>query len=88
MKVPKEQKEALRDFLEKSLNTNSLYRINNGYDFLVEGIFRHVKNLEEYLEKLEDKFTIEQKQVYYIIEDLKREDFMNDEKLLDVVVGK
>jgi len=86
IKASKHSRDALREYLVKSLNINSVCRTNNGYDFIAEGIFRHVKDMEDYLDKLEKKFDIEKKQLYYIIDDIKKEEFMNDEKLLDVVV--
>jgi DNA-binding Lrp family transcriptional regulator len=77
LKTKKEQRQKLQEHLINHSQINSTYRINNGYDFLIEGIFRHIKELEDFLETLEEKFVIKAKQVYYIIEDLKREAFMS-----------
>tara|TARA_Y100000310_G_scaffold144893_3_gene144199 strand:- start:21241 stop:21717 length:477 start_codon:yes stop_codon:yes gene_type:complete len=77
IKTKKEQRQDLQKHLINHSQINSTYRINNGYDFLIEGIFRHIKELEDFLETLEEKFVIKAKQVYYIIEDLKREAFMS-----------
>ncbi len=85
VKVERSRKEELKEYLKRNLNTNTVYKINNGYDFLIEGIFRHVKDLEEFLELLEEKFAVKDKTVYYIIDDIKREEFLNDEKLVDVL---
>ncbi|MCK5630482.1 MAG: hypothetical protein KAI26_07725 [Nanoarchaeota archaeon] len=78
LKVGKEDKEALKAYLLKNHNINSFYRINNGYDFMIEGIFKNIKEMEEFLENLEGKFTIEKKEYFYIIDDMKREAFMED----------
>ena len=78
LKVGKEDKEVLKAYLLKNHNINSFYRINNGYDFMIEGIFRNIKEMEEFLEDLEEKFTIEKKEYFYIIDDMKREAFMED----------
>jgi len=74
--VKKELREDARDYLLKHQNVNSLYKINNGFDFLIEAIFKHIKDLEDFNEELEEKFNVRNKHTYYIIEDIKREGFM------------
>jgi DNA-binding Lrp family transcriptional regulator len=62
-----------------SLNqVNNLYRINNGYDYMIEGVFKHLKEMEEFMETLETDYQIDDKQIYYIINDEKRECFLAD----------
>lgn len=82
LKVDREDKEHLKEFLTKSENINSIYRINNGYDFMVEGIFRQLRDLEEFLDDLDKKFRITDKKSFFIIEDIKRETFMSDPDLV------
>jgi DNA-binding Lrp family transcriptional regulator len=86
LKASKKDKDELREYLKNSFNINSLYKINNGYDYLVECIFRNIKETEDFLEALEDKFCIKSKVVHYIIDDLKRECFMSDPNLADMVM--
>ncbi|MFH1071844.1 MAG: Lrp/AsnC family transcriptional regulator [Nanoarchaeota archaeon] len=78
LRVKKEDKDMLREHLLRHFNVNSLYKINSGYDFLVEGIFRNIKELEEFTEELDEKFSIRQKQVYYIIDEIAKECFMGN----------
>lgn len=78
LKVDKEQKHDIGQFLEKHQNVNSLYRINNGYDFLIDVIFRQMIDLEEFIEQLERKFRIKHKEVYFIIDEVKQEAFLAD----------
>ncbi len=78
LKVDKEQKHEISQFLEKHQNVNSLYRINNGYDFMVDVIFRQMVHLEEFIEQLERKFKIKQREVYFIIDEVKQESFLAD----------
>lgn len=85
LKVDKEIKMDIREFLTNSRSINSIFKINNGFDFLLEGIFKEIKELEDFLDRLDEKFKIKNKQVYYIIEDIKREGFMADPTLLDMV---
>ncbi|MEA3515204.1 MAG: Lrp/AsnC family transcriptional regulator [Nanoarchaeota archaeon] len=78
VKVDREKREELKKYLNKNPNVNSLFKINNGYDFMFEAIFPNLKDIEDFLESMEDKFRITEKQVFYIIEDIKRECFMED----------
>ena len=78
IKLDKDSRDSFKDYVIKHQNVNSVFKINNGYDFLIEGIFRHIKDLEDFLEILETKFKILKNDVYYIVEDLKQEAFMAD----------
>ncbi len=82
LKVAYDQREALKQFLLKHEHVNTLFKVNNGFDFLAELIFRHMKELEDFLEKLEQKYTVKEKMVYYIIEDICREEFLAKPELV------
>jgi len=84
-RVSHEQKGELKEFLMRHHSINSVFQINNGYDFLAEGIFKHIKELEDFMEGLESKFKIEAKQVYYIVDELKREAFLADRQLIEII---
>ncbi|MEA3515257.1 MAG: Lrp/AsnC family transcriptional regulator [Nanoarchaeota archaeon] len=81
LKVKKEDKTAMKGYLFKNQNVNSFYRVNNGYDFMFEAVFRNLKETEEFIEAIEEKFGIIEKQVFYITEDVKRESFMEEDIL-------
>jgi len=85
LKVNKDDRKEIKEFLTRNHNVNSVYKINNGYDFLLEGIFRNIKDLEDFIESLDEKFRIRSKQVFYIVEDVKREEFFSDPQILDMV---
>lgn len=78
VKVKKDKRNELRSHLLGDQNVNCLYKINNGFDFMFEAVFPHLRDMEEFLDELEDKFPITGTQVYYIIEDIARERFMSD----------
>jgi Lrp/AsnC family transcriptional regulator, regulator for asnA, asnC and gidA len=82
LKVDRDEREKIKEYLMKNPQINSVYKINNGYDFLIEGIFTHVKDLEDFTETIESKFKIKEKKVYYIIDELKREGFLADPELI------
>jgi DNA-binding Lrp family transcriptional regulator len=85
LRVHKSSKTEIVKCLKKHHNTNSLYKINNGYDLLIEGVFRHLKELEEFLDMLDEKFELQEKQVHYIIDDIKRETFLEDPQLIPMI---
>ena len=78
VKVEREKREELRKQLSTSQNVNSVYKVNNGFDFSFEAVFRDVGELESFMELLRDKFGVIQDTVLYVLEDIKREGFMAD----------
>jgi len=82
LKVDKDDRETVRDFLVKYHTINSVYRINNGFDFMVEAVFKEIKEMEDFVAMLEKKFSIKDSKSFFIVEDLKREQFMSDPNLV------
>ncbi|MGV8086117.1 MAG: Lrp/AsnC family transcriptional regulator, partial [Candidatus Woesearchaeota archaeon] len=68
-KISKESRQEFKDFLMTNENVNSIFRITNGYDYLVEAIFRDMTDMQRFSELL-DRFKIESKQELFILEDL------------------
>jgi DNA-binding Lrp family transcriptional regulator len=83
LKIDVENKDQLKDYLVKHELINSVYRINNGYDYMVEGIFKQIKDMEDFIENLKQKFKIKDLKQFYIIDDLKREEFMAEPNLIN-----
>jgi Lrp/AsnC family transcriptional regulator, leucine-responsive regulatory protein len=77
-KVHKDQKQPFLSFLLNHTNINSIFRVNSGYDYLAELVFRDMKHLSVFNEQLE-KFAIEDRKEYFILDDLKRECFLTRE---------
>lgn len=84
MKVPRENRQQLAEHLFKCQHINSAYKINSGWDFMAECVFRNIKDLEEFVETLGEKFKVKATQVFYIIDDIKREEFLSDPALIDL----
>lgn len=76
LKVKPEDRENIKKSLLKNRNVNSLYRINNGYDYMVDVVFRNLKELEEFLEKLDGDFRLKSRLVFYVIDEIECEKFM------------
>lgn len=83
LKCRKDNKQAVIERLSNDWNVNSIYRINNGWDLLINGIFPSMKELEELVDSLEKEFEIKGKEVHYIIEELKREAFFTENGFID-----
>jgi len=86
VKAGKKDKETLKEHLSKCFNVNNLYKVNNGYDFMAQFVCKDLKQMEEFLDQLEQKFVIKSKEVHYIIEDLCREAFLSDPQTLQLVL--
>lgn len=67
----------LREFLQQQNCINSLFQINFGYDFLLEGYFRHEKEAQEFLDKIKHDYSADV-QMISVIEEIKREEFTPD----------
>ena len=82
LKVNKENREQLKEYLIKSFNVNSIYKVNNGYDFIVEVIFKNMQEQECFIEKLEEDYNIIDLKTFFIIEELKKEEFFSNPKVV------
>ncbi len=85
LKANDKKKQELRGFLLENKNVNSVLRLNNDFDFFVEAVFKDMKGLEEFSENLKP-FKIKKKKKFFVIEDLKKEEFLTKPehiKLLD-----
>ncbi len=76
LRVQQENKEELKQHLLIHEAVNNIYKINNSWNFIIETIHEDVIKLDDFLEKLEQRFKIEKKEIHYIIEDIKREGFL------------
>ena len=74
-------REVLREYLCKHQNVNTFCKINNGFDYMAELIFVTIRQLEDFLESLEQKFKIHNLEIHYIVEDIKKEGFLADPEM-------
>jgi Lrp/AsnC family leucine-responsive transcriptional regulator len=84
LSTSREERGRLIDSLKNSANVNSLFKVNNGWDFIAEVISPSFREIEEFLERLEEKVTLTKKEVFYIIEEIKREEFFSNPKQLSL----
>lgn len=81
IKENKEKKEELREYIKKHQSVNSAYKINNEYDYLIEVVFKQIKEVDNFLEILENRFKIFEHKIFYVVDDIKREEFLMNEEV-------
>ena len=86
LKAKKTELQKLREHLLSHPSLNELYKVNNGYDFMAELIFQTMKELEDYLDMLGERYGVEKEQVFYMVDELKREEFLSKAAVL--LIGK
>ena len=84
LKVDKSDREEIKNYLKRHNHINSLHRINNGYDFMFEAIFKNMKDLEDFISSLEEQYKIISKHIYYVIDNIKQEDFLSRDDAVDI----
>lgn len=72
----KKDRQRLFELLNSNDNVNSLFKINNGWDFLAEVIFPGIKEVEEFIENIEEQVRLKSKKAFYIIDEIKKEGFL------------
>lgn len=82
-KVRKEERESFARFIATHASVNSAFRINNGYDYMVEGVFRNLEDLNAFYDQA-DKRGVEDRKEFFILEDVAREQFMSREPGVDI----
>lgn len=75
LKVPAEFRRTLEKYLEVHDSVNSLFRLANGFHFLVECIFPTIAEVEPFIRLLEERFGVFEYQTNYVVDDVKREGF-------------
>ena len=78
LKVDKESRSELQKYLKGNQKVNSIFRINNGFDFIIEVVFKNARELQDFTETIEEEFKVTDREVFYIIDDVKREAFLSD----------
>jgi DNA-binding Lrp family transcriptional regulator len=67
-----ERKSEMLEFLLKSVNVNSISKINNGFDYHVDALFTGLSQYESFKETLQS-FGLSKISEHYVVEEIKRE---------------
>ena len=86
LKVRREDKDALRKYLLEHMNVNSLFKINNGYDFMMDCVFRSILELEDFISSLEEQFRVKSVSMFYVLEEIAQEKFLITEDVMQAIV--
>jgi DNA-binding Lrp family transcriptional regulator len=78
IKGSEQKKEELRNFLMRHPCTNTIFRINNGFDFYAELVFSGICQMEEFQESLKSEGAVAA-EPHCIISEIKRECFLSNE---------
>ena len=78
-----DKRDDMLNYLLRHPNVNNVYRINNGFDFQYEAIFRNLKEQEDFMEDFDNLFPIKKREMFYVIDDVKREGFLEDYSLVN-----
>ena len=73
MRARKNSREMLCGFLKEHGNVNNVHRTNSGYDYIVEGAFRNIKDLESFIEQANENGA-RHANVYHMMEELKNQE--------------
>lgn len=76
IKANPQQRDRLGRHLELHNNVNALYKVNNGYDFIVEAVHKNIKDLDRFLEDIKKNYGAEQHEIHYLIDEIKKESFL------------
>ena len=76
LKTSPVHREQLGLFLKAHPSVNAAFRVNNGFDYMIEGVFRNIQELEAFMELLELEQGVVAREVYYIIAEVSREQFL------------
>ena len=78
IKTTPENRNKLREYLTEKKNINALHTINHRTDFHLECIFSHQREVEEFLEELEEQNILTEINVYTVIETLQSDKFLSE----------
>ena len=85
IKVEKDSREALQEFLMEHPNVNSLSKVNFGSDFLAEVVFKDISCVQNFVEDIEKNYSIDEIKIFNVIEELKKEDFLTKPEHFEIL---
>jgi len=84
LKIERDQRQEFEKFIVKSASVNNVYRINNGFDYFIEGIFKNIDDFQRFADKIEN-YGIKEITEHFVIDELKRENFMSDSEFIEIL---
>ena len=84
VRVAADQKIRAKEFFQKHKAVNTCYRVHTAYDFLVEALFKSLEEVQQFLDATDACMAVSAKEVYYLLEECKKEDFLAEPKYLEI----
>ena len=78
IKGAEQRKDELRNFLMQNPCTNTIFRINNGFDFYAEMVFSGLYQMEDFQESLKSEGAVAA-EPHCIVSEIKRECFLSND---------
>jgi len=75
LKVDRDHRKKFENFLINAISINTVYRINNKFDYFLEGIFKDIYSYQKFADQL-DEYGITEIHEHFVIDELKKEDFL------------
>ncbi|MBI5392133.1 Lrp/AsnC family transcriptional regulator [Candidatus Woesearchaeota archaeon] len=88
LRVSREQRDQLQKILTNHKSVNSVYKLSHGFDFMAEGIFQELKDVNVFLDQVEKQVPLQDKQVYFIVDEIKEEEFLSCPEYLKLTEKK
>lgn len=76
----KQKRDVLRSFLSRFPAVNTLAKVNHGYDFFVDAVFRSMQDVDAFKELICQEYGVKDVQIHYVIEGIKEEGFFMKEE--------
>lgn len=86
-KVAREQKNDFQKSMKMNPFLNSLYKINNGFDFLCEFFVPSINFLDNLIDEVIQKYNVIDVKVEYITETLDREHILMDQTSIELLAS-
>ena len=64
------------DFLKQHESVNAIYHVNEGYDYLIEVVFKDLIELKQFVYSIQDK--VNECKIFHIINTVEKERFMTE----------
>lgn len=85
-KVPFTYKRYLKDYLIAHRNVNSVYAASGTHDFVIDGLFKTMKELEAFTSEVDRRFEITDRNIVFLVEEIKRESFLSEPDLVEMIM--
>lgn len=79
-KIESQDRERFKEFILKHPNLNNFSKVNNGFDYYYEMVFSDLQSCESFAEDVEKDYSVLMQQIHYVVNDLAREVFWENEQ--------